>query len=263
MATPAQDPQNAPDAGAELNALRAELAALRQAHAGLLHAVSHDLRAPLRHISSFAPLLREAVQALQAGDLAAGAEAEEFLQPMEQGARRLARMIDALLLLSRTASGPLQPAPIDLVAQAQALAAQLAAPGALVQWQWPAAPVLLQADAAQLHQLLQALLENALKFSQGRAPAQIALRAEPLAGGGWRWSVQDNGAGFDPARAQGLFGLFQRLHRESEFEGLGVGLALAQAIAQRHGARITAQAQPGAGCTISLDWPAHVSHVQE
>ena len=70
------------------------------------------------------------------------------------------------------------------------------------------------------------------------------------------WRVQDDGAGFDPARAQGLFGLFQRLHREGEFDGVGGGLALAQAIVQRHGGRIAATAQPGAGCVVTVHWPA-------
>jgi len=71
-----------------------------------------------------------------------------------------------------------------------------------------------------------------------------------------RISVQDNGAGFEPERAGQVFGVFERLHRESEFEGVGTGLALCQTIAQRHGARIAATAQPGEGCTVQLDWPA-------
>lgn len=252
MATPNEDAQ-------ALSALRAEHAALRQAHEALLQAVSHDLRAPLRHISSFAPLLREAVQALAAGQTGAAEEAEQCLQPMEQAARRLARMIDALLLLARTERAPLQAAPTELVALAQELAQELAQaqpPSVPVQWQWPAAPVLLQADAAQLRLLLQALLDNALKFSQARAPAHIALQAQRLPGGAWRLQLQDDGVGFDPARAQGLFDLFVRLHREGEFGGVGAGLALARSIAQRHGAHISACARPGGGCTVQLDWPA-------
>jgi light-regulated signal transduction histidine kinase (bacteriophytochrome) len=75
-------------------------------------------------------------------------------------------------------------------------------------------------------------------------------------------TVQDNGVGFDGTRAQHLFGVFQRMHRESEFDGVGAGLALCQAIAQRHGAGISAQAAPGAGCTVHLDWPAPPSAAQ-
>lgn len=252
MATPgeaAQDGLNDP--------LSAQLDALRQAHDGLLHAVSHDLRAPLRHITSFAPLLRESVQALRAGTPGADAEAEQFLSTMEQAARRMAGMVDALLLLSRAQRAPLNPGPIDLAALAREASARLhaAAPQRMVDWQLPAAPVLLPADAALLRQLLEALLGNAFKFTQGRARACIALTAE-LEPGGLCWRVQDDGAGFDPARAQGLFGLFQRLHREGEFDGVGGGLALAQAIVQRHGGRIAATAQPGAGCVVTVHWPA-------
>ena len=252
MATPGEAAQDGLNDG-----LSAQLDALRQAHDGLLHAVSHDLRAPLRHITSFAPLLRESVQALRAGTPGADAEAEQFLVTMEQAARRMASMIDALLLLSRAQRAPLTLGPIDLAALAREASARLhaAAPQRVVDWQLPAVPVLLHADAALLRQLLDALLGNAFKFTQGRARACIALTVE-LEAGGLCWRVQDDGAGFDPARAQGLFGLFQRLHREGEFDGVGGGLALAQAIVQRHGGRIAATAQPGAGCVVTVHWPA-------
>ena len=252
MATPGEAAQDGLNDG-----LSAQLDALRQAHDGLLHAVSHDLRAPLRHITSFAPLLRESVQALRAGTPGADAEAEQFLATMEQAARRMAGMVDALLLLSRVQRAPLTLGPIDLAALAREASARLhaAAPQRVVDWQLPAVPVLLHADAALLRQLLDALLGNAFKFTQGRARACIALTVE-LEAGGLCWRVQDDGAGFDPARAQGLFGLFQRLHREGEFDGVGGGLALAQAIVQRHGGRIAATAQPGAGCVVTVHWPA-------
>jgi signal transduction histidine kinase len=251
MATPGEAAQEGLS-----DSLGAQLDALRQAHDGLLHAVSHDLRAPLRHITSFAPLLRESVQALRAGAPGADAEAEQFLATMEQAARRMAGMIDALLLLSRAQRTPLNPGPLDLAALAREASARLhaAAPQRAVEWQLPAAPVPLHADAALLRQLLDALLGNAFKFTQGCARARIALTVEPQPGG-LCWRVQDDGAGFDPARAQGLFGLFQRLHREGEFDGVGGGLALAQAIVQRHGGRIGATAQPGAGCVVTVHWP--------
>lgn len=252
MATPGEAAQDGLNDG-----LSVQLDALRQAHDGLLHAVSHDLRAPLRHITSFAPLLRESVQALRAGTPGADAEAEQFLSTMEQAARRMAGMVDALLLLSRVQRAPLNPGPIDLAALAREASARLhaTAPQRVVDWQLPAVPVPLHADAALLRQLLDALLGNAFKFTQGRARACIALTVE-LQPGGLCWRVQDDGTGFDPARAQGLFGLFQRLHREGEFDGVGGGLALAQAIVQRHGGRIAATAQPGAGCVVTVHWPA-------
>jgi len=244
----------------DLNALAAQLAELRAAHDALLHAVSHDLRAPLRHITSFAPLLRESVQALvdQGGANGASADAQEaaqFLATMEQAARRMGRMIDALLAIARATRAPLQLEPVDLAALAAEVRDALPAAGRAVDWQWPAAPVHVRADAVLLRQLLTELLGNALKFTQGRAPARIALAAQALPGSGLCWRVEDNGAGFDPARAQALFGVFQRMHRESEFDGVGGGLALARAIVQRHGGTIGATARLGAGCVVSVDWP--------
>lgn len=230
-----------------------QLADLRAAHDALLHAVSHDLRAPLRHITSFAPLLRESVQALSAGGSSLDAqEAEQFLATIEQASRRLGRMVDALLRIARAGQAPLNLETVDLAALASELAVTPA--GRAVEWQWPTGPVPLRASAPLLRQLLAELLDNALKFTQGRAPARIALTVEPLAQA-VRWRVQDNGAGFDPARADKPFAVFQRQHRDSEFDGVGGGLALAHTIARRHGAQMAITAQPGQGCVVTLDWP--------
>jgi light-regulated signal transduction histidine kinase (bacteriophytochrome) len=84
------------------------------------------------------------------------------------------------------------------------------------------------------------------------------VEAQPLAAGGWRLTVQDNGVGFDASRAQGLGELFQRMHREGEFAGVGCGLALVHTVAQRHGARWEVQSQVQAGCIVHLDWPVAV-----
>ena len=236
----------------------------------LLHAVSHDLRAPLRHITSFAPLLRESVQALQAGDGQAAEEIEQFLATIEHAARRMGRMMEALLQVSRAARTPLHLQSVDLLALAREEGLRLAAQHGVidaVQWHWPepSLPVqgAVQGDLGLLRQLLAALLDNALKFSEGAHPICITVTLElestqdvrdgtPAL---LRCGIQDNGVGFDPARAQALGGLFQRLHRESEFDGVGAGLALAHTIAQRHGASVRLNAQPNAGCTATLHWP--------
>lgn len=287
-AAPTEDPAH------ELARLRAQLAERDQrladmaaAHEEFLRAVSHDLRAPLRHITSYGPLVTEVLQEAD-GALPTGQalqEALEFLATMEQSARRMGRMLDALLALSRVARAPLQLQLLsraevaDLIAQVQDALAPRAA-GRAVQWQLTLADRPVRADAALLRQLLTELLDNALKFTRGREPAHIAitLAVEPpgasdatgagdartpddpaSAGGQVTLHVQDNGAGFAPAQSAGLFGVFQRLHRESEFDGVGAGLAVVRAIAQRHGGQASATATPGQGCTVCVTWPAKCS----
>jgi signal transduction histidine kinase len=236
-----------------------------------LRAVSHDLRAPLRHVTSYGALVRELLEELRAGQpqpQPALEEALEFVGTMEQSSRRMALMIDGLQTLSRASRAPLVLAPV-LLDPSLALAVQSAVQAAaahsaqgqavmaeVVEWDIPAGLPALRADEALLQQLLQQLLGNALKFSRARHPARIAVQVLPAAPGRVRWCVQDNGVGFDGTRAAQLMGVFQRMHRETEFPGVGVGLALCRQIAQRHGAHLEVQATLGEGCRITLDWPA-------
>lgn len=259
-------------AGADvtLEQLRAELARSQQQVADMaaaqeefLRAVSHDLRAPLRHVTSYGTLVREVLGDLPP-EVVQGAEVQEalgFLATMDQSARRMGLMIDGLQALVRTSRAPLrlQPVPLaDAIAQARpALAAAEA--GRALEWNVDADLPTLQADPALLQDLLVQLLGNALKFTRPVAHACITVSADAAPAGEVAFTVQDNGAGFDPARAGGLFGVFQRLHRETEFEGVGMGLALCRAIAQRHGAQISADAVPGEGCTVRVQWPAEAA----
>ena len=112
------------------------------------------------------------------------------------------------------------------------------------------------ADASSLQQLVEAVLGNAIKFSAKQAQPQITVRVQQVAGGHWQWQVQDNGVGFDGQRAQALGQLFQRMHRDAEFEGVGRGLALVDVVASRHAAQWQVQAQPQEGCTFTLIWPS-------
>jgi light-regulated signal transduction histidine kinase (bacteriophytochrome) len=224
------------------------------------HAVSHDLRAPLRHITSFGPLVRELLQEAPGLDAATRQEALDFLATMDQSARRMGRMFDGLLQLARIARAPFTPQTVDLGALVREVRTLLApgCAGRTVHWQVPNVWPPVHGDAEFLRTLLTELLGNAVKFTRGRDPAQITVDGEHGADGRFTLRVQDNGVGFDPARAQALFGIFQRLHRESEFDGVGCGLAAVRAIAQRHGGTVSAQAAPGAGCTVSVCWPAAV-----
>lgn len=251
--------------------LRAALAASQQqvadmaaAQEAFLRVVSHDLRAPLRHITSYGKLVREVLGDLPADVLQSPPlqEAQEFVGTMEQSARRMAQMLDGLQALSRVGRAPLQLQPVDLAAAvAKARAALSALAGAdAVQWTVTTGLPTLQADPALLQELLVQVLGNALKFSHRQPAPSIAVRTVPAErGAGWvAWEVQDNGAGFHPERSAGLFGIFQRLHRETEFDGVGAGLAVCRTIAERHGAHITATAAVGQGCTVRVEWPAAV-----
>lgn len=239
--------------------LRSELAQARQqisdmaaAQEDFLRGVSHDLRAPLRHVTSYGALVREVLQE-QPPQVD---EALGFLATMEQSARRMAQMIDGLQAIARARSAALRPRAVALTVAVQDARQALGAAAEGAAWNIaPDLPV-VQADAELLAQLLVQLLGNAVKFSRGVAQPHVQVQAEPAAQGGVHITVRDNGVGFDGTRAQQLFGVFQRMHREAEFEGVGAGLALCQAIAQRHGAHIQATAAPGAGCTVALEWPA-------
>lgn len=269
----------------------AQMAALQQ---DLLHALEHDLRAPLRHIGAYRGFAHEALCALaQAGPAgalppatasaaAAGSaadpdppdatppgaplpEALACLAAVEQSAQRLARMLAATIALLRASQAPLRPQPLALhsaVLRARAAlppgSADCAGAGRAIDWQIDPALPTLHADPQLLHELLLQLLGNAVKFTRHSAQPEIAVRPVAAAPGQLAFAVQDNGAGFDPAAAQAgeLFGLFRRLHGPTPYEGLGAGLALCRAIAQRHGGRIAAAACAGAGCTVLVHWPA-------
>ena len=230
---------------AELAAARAELGAMRDELEHFLHKVSHDLRAPLRHITSYGPVVREM--------LADGEDPSSCLDTMDQSARHMGKMIDALLALSRLAKTELQAMPLpmgDIVAEA-VRGVQAQAGGRQVEWHvagdWP----VVLADANLLRQVWGHLLGNALKFTRKRALARIDIgwTAEPA---GTVFFVQDNGVGFNPVYGHELFGLFQRLHSAADYEGTGLGLALARQIVRRHGGRIEAEGAVDQGCRVSF-----------
>uniref|UniRef100_UPI00262F411D sensor histidine kinase n=1 Tax=Acidovorax sp. TaxID=1872122 RepID=UPI00262F411D len=222
--------------------------------------VSHDLRAPLRHVTSYGTLVREVLGDLSP-EVAQGPEVQEalgFLATMDQSARRMGLMIDGLQALVRASRAPLrvQPVPLaDVLAEARAALAVMEADRA-VEWRvGPGLPT-LQADPALLRDVLVQLLGNALKFTRPAVRPRISVQPDVAPAGCVAFTVQDNGVGFDPERAGSLFGVFQRLHRENEFEGVGTGLALCRAIAQRHGGTVTATAAAvGGGCTVRVQWP--------
>ena len=253
---PLGGPPSADVLHAELEQVRGQLAEMAAAQEAFMRRVVHDLRAPLRHVTSYGALVRELL-----GELAQPPEqvleALDCVATMEQSARRMAAMLEALRTLSEAASAPQRLVPVDTSRLVGEVREQLLKdiPDRQVLWQIQPNMPWVQADAAQLRSVLVQLLGNALKFTRGRDPAHITVQAVAH-GACIRLKIQDNGAGFDSARAQQLGGLFERLHRETDFEGLGVGLALCREIARRHGARLSLQGLPQQGCTVELDWPA-------
>lgn len=228
------------------SALQAELKAVNEELDALSYAISHDLRAPLRHIDGFLGLLRDELGA-------PGAKAEHYMATAALAARRMSALLDDLLAYSRVARVPLALRRTDLGAVVRDLAARVdrGAGAPRVHWEIGELPWVL-ADATQLRTVLLQLLSNARKFSQPNPEPRVAVRAHAGRRGETEISVRDNGIGFDPQHADRLFGVFQRLHAEGAFEGNGMGLAIARRILHRHGQRIWADASPGEGAVFTF-----------
>jgi len=219
------------------------------------YAVSHDLRAPLRAINGFAVALEE-----DSGHLLDDA-AHEHLRQIRWASQRMADLIDGLLSLSRTVRGPLRHDQVDVSRLAQDILTELAQGDPTATTRWQIEPGLtLAGDARMISSAVGNLLGNAWKYSRQADAPTIHLRSELRDGRRWV-CIDDNGVGFDPAHGQRLFKPFQRLHRQDEFTGLGIGLATVLRIVQRHGGDITADGQPGRGARFcfTLD-PAPPQH---
>ncbi|UBV41781.1 PAS domain-containing protein [Deinococcus taeanensis] len=213
--------------------------------------VSHDLRAPVRHMVGFLELLRRAL----GDELSGNAKAARYLEVVEGAAGRMHTLIDALLDFSRTGRAEVRTVPVNLQALVGSVRTALAAETAGRHLTWVTGPLPdVQADAALLQQVLMNLLSNAVKYTRRTPQARIEVWAEEHPDG-WVIQVRDNGAGFDPRYAEKLFGVFQRLHRAEDFEGSGVGLANVRRIVERHGGRVWAQGQVGGGATFAFSLP--------
>jgi len=224
---------------AQLEAANAELDAFA-------YSVSHDLRAPLRSIDGFSQALLE-----DYGDRL-DQTAREHLDRVRMASQRMAGLIDDLLGLSRVTRAELHHAPVDLSAMAQSVLEELHARNPKREAEFVVAPgVVVDGDAHLLRIVLENLLCNAWKYTKNRPHTRIEFGAT-LQDGKRAYYVRDNGAGFDMAYSAKLFGAFQRLHTESEFEGTGIGLATVQRIVQRHGGRVWAEGATGQGATFSF-----------
>jgi hypothetical protein len=209
------------------------------------YSVSHDLRTPLRHIAGFARILVNDFGAEMTD------EAREHLQRIEDAVLRMGRLVDALLSMAVLRRKALRLSHTELIPLVAEVISVLApeCEGREVEWRIGRLPA-LACDPVLMSQVFQNLLSNALKYSAGRSPAVIEVDTIQQPGKPVIVLVRDNGAGFDMRYARKLFGMFQRLHTESEFAGTGVGLATVHRIIQKHGGRIWAEAEPDRGATF-------------
>lgn len=227
----------------------AQLKAINQELEAFAYSVSHDLRAPLRAIDGFSQALLEDYEARL------DAEGRDFLLRVRAASQRMAQLIDDLLKLSRLSRGELHCERVDLSDLAREIVVDLRQQQPERQVDVTIAPQLIvYGDARLLRIALENLLGNAWKFTGKTAAARIELgvmeqEGQPV------YFIRDNGAGFEMAYADKLFGAFQRLHQNTEFEGTGIGLATVQRIIHRHGGRIWAEGVVGQGATFYFTLP--------
>jgi PAS domain S-box-containing protein len=222
----------------------AALAAVNKELEAFSYSVSHDLRAPIRRVNGFARALFEDHGA------ALDASGRQYLESIDEAARQMDALIDGMLDLARVARADVHCQEVDLTATARSIAAGLErqAPGRRVAWVVTDG-VTAVGDPVLLRSALENLLGNAWKFTAKRPVARVEFGVTEIDGFP-TYFVRDDGAGFDMVYAHKLFGAFQRLHRITDFEGTGIGLATVQRIVRRHGGRIWATGAVGRGATF-------------
>jgi PAS domain S-box-containing protein len=217
------------------------------------YSVSHDLRAPLRHIHGFVELLQKSP------GLQAEPSSVRQMNIIAKAAKEMGRLIDDLLAFSRTGRAEMHPVEIDMKDMVDQIIQdrRMECRGRQVTWEIGPLSV-ASGDPGLLRLVWVNLLDNALKYTGRCASAKIEVgRLAPGDGSGREavFYVRDNGVGFDMQYASKLFGVFQRLHRAEDFEGTGIGLANVQRIIHRHGGRVWADAKVGSGATFSFSLP--------
>jgi len=238
----------------QMAALAEELTRSNKELEAFSYSVSHDLRAPLRHIVGFADLLIES----------SGSEdaqlRERFLKNIKEAARLAGKLVDDLLSFSQMGRASLRPTTVDMNDLVAACIDKLAPEirGRRIEWDIAPLPT-VWADPTFLHLAVINLLSNAVKFTGQRDPALIRISAED-APHETVFHVADNGAGFNMEYVHKLFGVFQRLHRMEDFQGTGIGLANVRRIVERHNGRVWADSVQGQGATFSFALPKQITN---
>jgi light-regulated signal transduction histidine kinase (bacteriophytochrome) len=228
----------------ELAERKKQLEAANQEMTSFTYTVSHDLRAPLRHIGAFCSMLEEEFHS----DLPA--EAQRYLQRIQQGAQNMGALVDDLLGYARIGRRPLNLEVTSLGAVVDDVVARfkLADPHREVEWRLDSLPS-IRCDGNLIGIVFENLISNALKFTRGRHPAVIKVGSMTTNGETMLY-VRDNGVGFSMKYLNKVFGVFHRLHSVEEFEGTGMGLATVYRIIEKHGGRIWAEAEVDKGATF-------------
>jgi len=225
---------------AKVHARTAELEETLADQRAVTRAISHDLRQPLRHIEGYARMLEDEVGPSLAADNL------EHLDRVRTATVRMGRMVDSLLELSRVSGRLVERHRVDLSACVAELCVELAGRDPDREFKFEIASGLREScDPALTRDLLRELLDNAWKFTREQEVAHIEFGRRDDA-----WFVRDNGAGFDMQHTRRLFHAFERLHHVAEFEGEGMGLAIAERIVRSHGGRIWAESEPNDGATF-------------
>ena len=250
----ARDITERKEAARQIEQYAADLARSNEELEQFAYVVSHDLQEPARMVQGYVQLLNQRYQN-QLDE-----QADTYLHYALDGAERMQEMIRALLDLSRVETRGHTFAPIDVAALVERtltmLQPTLEATAATVTYD--ALPT-VHADPAQLAQVFQNLITNALKFRREEVAPQVEISADRK-DGAWHFSVADNGIGIDPKQADRVFQIFQRLHTREEYPGTGIGLALCQKIVERHGGRIWVESEPGEGATFHFALPVTKTH---
>ena len=215
------------------------------------HTVSHDLRAPLRHIGSFVGLVQEHLG--DNGDPVL----KQYLDAIAKASRRMAQMIEGLLEYARLGRSPLDVQTVPLTPLVQGVTAHLKTehPERDIDWHIEDDLPVVRGDPMLLAQVFANLLDNAVKYTRRQSVAEVRVGWTVSPAGVRTFHVRDNGVGFDLEKAKNLFVMFQRQHHSMDFEGIGTGLALTRRIIERHGGRIWCETSPGQGCTFYFTLP--------